>query len=160
MCVGNTVRAEVERLELPDNHGEGGVAMRISHTEQTVSFPRDAHKNVQANLNRVMVLDPMIFSRRQPLKRWRLDFTDKLSMLLDLGMHTSDPAWPLAKRSNQPERTHLSYGAQVPGRSFHGVQFKTYTTEVPKAFFQTSEEHTPQRYKSRMSGLRITFAKG
>ena len=153
--VSKTVRVEVEDINVQAVFGESGVCVRVSGS--TLTLLTDKNRSVQAPMSSCAVLDKT-FAQRTPLMTWRLSFVDKVGMLQDVGMPSSEASWPLLKCGREPEGSDVSLWFAVMRQTFNKLSFEHYLPEFLTNLYAAAEDKTSELYSRLSSGLRAAVS--
>ena len=133
--LGKKVRVEVEDMSLIEIFGESGVVVAASLKDKTVSFCTLKKHSHTANTNDVIRIDDATIARYTPLMGWRLITYEKIAMLMEIGMDSSDSSWDIQKVGLEVLEDHMRLWIAMLQRTFPALSFSTVRHQVLRFSF-------------------------
>ena len=123
--------------------------------DKTVSFCTLKKHTHTAKINEVIRLDDATIARYTPLMGWRLSTYEKIAMIMEIGMDSSDSSWDIQKVGLEVLEDHMSLWIAMLQRTFPALSFSTVRHQVLYVFFR--EAKTTERYKTLSTGFKDTL---
>ena len=89
---------------------------------------------------------------------WRLSFVDKVGMLQDVGMPSSEASWPLLKCGREPEGSDVSLWFAVMSHTFNKLSVEHDLPEFLTNLYAAAEDKTSELDRRLSSGLRAAVS--